>query len=411
MDRKVVYIAAHGGFSGQAVALGGGAAVCEGLLDEWRRTRPFEVELLSPGILGSGAPSARDLIAFSESRYARFCFDFRRAATAEVLRRDPSRIVVLANDVSEGPDFRGLSGAGFPIATIYHVDVVAYVTAIYLRSFIRPETAVRVYSWIRPIAPRLATLVFDQQEDSLRYSRAAIVPSSGMRATMLRCYPWLPPDRVKIVPWGVPDEIWTRNEIDAETERLKQEFGVPGDARVLLTLSRISPEKGQDALLQTLLEWERRDDYPEHPLWLFICGDAAYMQGHRYLKRLRLLSSRLSRTRVHFPGYVTGLRKRAFFALASLYVFPSRHESYGLTLLEALRAGLPAVCLDHDGARSVMRPEFGELVEPKELRPAISQLLSDAEALSRMSLMARSYAESQPFSASAASLADLLRNL
>jgi glycosyltransferase involved in cell wall biosynthesis len=114
---------------------------------------------------------------------------------------------------------------------------------------------------------------------------------------------------------------------------------------------------------------------------------------------------------VHFPGYVTGLRKRAFFALASLYVFPSRHESYGLTLLEALRAGLPAVCLDHDGARSVMRPEFGELVEPKELRPAISQLLSDAEALSRMSLMARSYAESQPFSASAASLADLLRNL
>ena len=37
-----------------------------------------------------------------------------------------------------------------------------------------------------------------------------------------------------------------------------------------------------------------------------------------------------------FPGYVTGERKRAFFALADLYVFPSRHESYGLTLLEAL---------------------------------------------------------------------------
>jgi glycosyltransferase involved in cell wall biosynthesis len=189
---------------------------------------------------------------------------------------------------------------------------------------------------------------------------------------------------------------------------LRAEFGVPSDARVLLTLSRISPEKGQDLLIKALLDWERRDDFPEHPLWVFICGDAAFMQGVRFLETLRSLAARLRRTRVIFPGYVTGARKRAFFALADLYVFPSRHESYGLTLLEALAAGLPAVCLDHHGARTVMREEFGELVRPSELRSAIARLLADDRRRRQMGQAARRFALQEKFSDRAAQLAALM---
>src|SRR4029077_6604376 len=107
-------------------------------------------------------------------------------------------------------------------------------------------------------------------------------------------------------------------------------------------------------------------------------------QGHRFLAKLRALAARLKHTRVVFPGYVTGERKRAFLALADLYVFPSRHESYGLALLEALAAGLPAVCLDTSGARSVMREEFGALAPPSGLRAAITTLLADDEGRKRM---------------------------
>jgi glycosyltransferase involved in cell wall biosynthesis len=177
---------------------------------------------------------------------------------------------------------------------------------------------------------------------------------------------------------------------------------------VLLTLSRISPEEGLDLLLEALLEWERRDDYPQRPLWLFVCGDAAFMQGQRFLERLKLLSARLRRTRVVFPGYAMGERKRAFFAMADLFVFPSRHESYGLTLLEALAAGLPAVCLDHHGARSVMREEFGALVNPAELRGAIARLLADDGSRKRMGEAARKFAAGEKFSERAARLAEWL---
>lgn len=372
--------------------MGGGAAVCDMLVDEWSNTRPFEFRLIRPDA------AARDIVRFSEREYAAFSRTFERKATEEILRHDPREVTVLVNDVSEGPDFQALTD--YRIFTIYHVDVVAYVADIYLRGLIRPETTVKWYRRLRPIMPAISKLVWEKQEASVRYSRGLIMPSNGMKETMLRCYPKCPAEKIHVIPWGAQDPGPT-----GDAGALRKEFGVPDDARVLLTLSRISPEKGQDALLETLIAWERRDDCP--PLWLFICGDAAFMQGIKFMERLRGLASRLKKTRVVFPGYVTGERKRAFFALADLYIFPSRHESYGLTLMEALAAGVPAVCLDHHGARAVIREEFGAIVQPDGLRDGIARLLRDP-TLPQMRESARAFARHHRFADQAAKLAALL---
>lgn len=400
---NVIYTAAHGGFSAEPVPLGGGAAVFEHLVEEWSRTRPFELTPVTPAILGKSAPKGGELVKFGERAYARFCREFERASTAEILRHDPAQTAVLANDISEGPDFAQLAAQGYRVYTIYHVDVVAYVAAMYGRGAIAPETTVRWYRRLRRCLPDMAKLVWEKQEASVRHSRGLIVPSEGMREVLLRCYPDCPPERIHVLPWG----NWNA-DAPADAEPLRREFGVPDNARVLLALSRISPEKGQDLLLDALLEWERRDDYPAYPLWLFVCGDAAFMQGRRFFEELHQRAARLKRTRVVFPGYVTGERKRAFLALADLYVFPSRHESYGLTLMEALAAGLPAVCLDTTGARSVMREEFGVLTPPSGLRAAIAKLLADESRRKQMGEAAREFAGSERFSDRAAELARLI---
>lgn len=387
----ILYTAAHGGFR-EAVPLGGGAAICDMLVDEWSRTKPFEFRLIRPEI------AARDIVHFSERDYAKFSREFERTSTLEILKHDPKDVVVLANDVSEGPDFAALRE--YKIFTIYHVDVVAYVADIYFRGLIRPETTVKWYRHLRWVMPSISKLVWEKQEASVKYSRGLIMPSQGMKEVMQRCYPDCAP--IHVLPWGVPDP-----GLPGEAAPLRLEYHVPENARVLLTLSRISPEKGQDLLLEKLIEWERRDDYPREPLWLFICGEAAFMQGARFLERLRFLAAKLQKTRVVFPGYVTGERKKAFFALADLYIFPSRHESYGMTLLEALAAGVPAVCLNHHGARSVMSEEFGAVVEPEGLIPAIRRLLND-DNLPKMRAAARLFALKNRFSEQAAKLAELL---
>ena len=402
---KVLFTAAHGGFRAERVPLGGGAAVCEQLREEWERTGPFELEMITPAILGAGAPRGRDLTRFSETEYAAFCHAFERAATARILSEDPARTVVLANDVSEGPDFAALAARGFAIYTIYHVDVVDYVASIYARGWVRPETLIRWYGRLRGVSPRILRLIFDKQRASVEHSRGLIVPSQRMRATLARCYPGSAEGKTHVIPWGT----WARDDAPlSAAAALRAEFAIPENARVLLTLSRISPEKGQDLLLEALAAWERRGDLPAQPLWLFVCGEAAFMQGERFLARLRKLAAQLQGIQVRFPGYVTGERKRAFFQLADLYVFPSRHESYGLTLLEALHAGLPAVCLDHHGAREVMREEFGILTRPAGLADAIRALLQDDARRATMAEAARAFARTQPFAAAAARIAALL---
>jgi glycosyltransferase involved in cell wall biosynthesis len=389
----ILYTAAHGGFR-EAVPLGGGAAICDLLVDEWSRTKPFEFELIRPEV------AARDIVKFSEREYAKFSRQFERTSTKEILKHDPKTTVVLVNDVSEGPDFEALRE--YRMYTIYHVDVVAYVAGIYFRGWVRPETTVKWYRRVGWVLPRISELVWKKQEASVRWSRGLIMPSQGMKDVMLRCYPECPPEKIHVLPWGVAGDCSL-----GDAEPLRREFQVPRNARVLLTLSRISPEKGQDLLLEKLIEWERRGDYPGDPLWLFVCGDAAFMQGARFFERLKSLAARLKKTRVIFPGYVTGERKKNFFALADLYVFPSRHESYGLTLLEALAAGLPAVCLDHHGARSVMREEFGAMVEAEGLIEALKGLLNDRN-LSTRGAAARAYALENRFADQARKLAELL---
>jgi glycosyltransferase involved in cell wall biosynthesis len=418
--RRVLYLAAHGGFTAEAVPLGGGAAVSDLLLSEWSVTRPFEFQLLSPEILGARAPSGEDLVRYSEREYAAFCREFGRACTAEVLRHAPGETAVLVNDVSEGPDFGRLAAAGFRIHTIYHVDVPDYVARIYARGLLSPEAMVRCWEWmrrspLRAALPRIAGLVFDQQRDSVEHSRTCVVPSQAMKEVILRCYPSTPASRIEVLPWGAPPLFLTSLQRSAEAAKLRAEFGVPKDALVLLALSRISPEKGQDLLLEALLEWERRGGLPQRPLWLFICGGAAYMMGQRHLVKLRELASRLRSVTVRFPGHVTGARKEGFFELADVYVFPSRHESYGLTLMEAFSAGLPAICLDHHGARSVMSPELGEMIElgshrvtVQALQGALKRLLADPRRLEEAGAAAESYALSNPFGRAASRLAEIV---
>jgi len=411
--RKVLYCAAHAGFPVSA-PLGGGAAVARLLEAEWSRARPFELELVTPAILGPGAPSGQQLVSFDERRYAAFCRDFSRASTARILSADPRSAAVLVNDISEAPDFAALARAGFRITTIYHVDVVAYIAAIYLRGLASPGALARLWRGLQKagaarFAPLILRLIFERQQQSLLYSDAIVVPSSGMKRILLESWPEAREERIHVIPWGAPPPDGGAREEDVDS--LRRQYGLRPEERVLLTLSRLSPEKGQDLLLESLLDWERARGNALPPVRLFICGAPAYMQGQAHLERLRRLAARLRRVRVEFPGHVTGVRKQAFFRLARLFVFASRHESYGLTLMEALAAALPVAALDSEGARDIVQPDFGVLVprhgSREALWRAIEPLLEDDARRAAMSAAARRYAAARPFSLAARRLAEI----
>ncbi len=418
-SKTVLYAAAHAGFDLSRVPLGGGAAVADHLTQEWSHTRPFNLQVLSPQILAA-APKDKDLVTYSELRYARFCRDFERALTERILTQDPRSHTVLCNDVSEGPDFKRLAERGHALYTIYHVDVVDYMSRVYFYNAVRPETTTRFYSGIERIGlsrwvPDVCKLVWQKQQDSVRYSKGLLVPSQAMKDVLLRCYPGTPSEKIHVLPWGIWPSPPANPETPANVSALRKKYQLSETDTLLLTLSRISPEKGQDRLLKALQVWEKKSTVPSGVV-LLICGEAAYMKGRTFMKQLRRLAARLKKTRVHFPGYVSGTQKQTLLSAAHLYLFPSRHESYGLTLMEALQAGLPVIACANHGTGDIVQPSFGRLVEGRTeeamiqgLQQAMADLMEKKKEWGAMRSAAQRYAADHAFSASAARLASLLQ--
>lgn len=356
MNFEVLYSAAHAEFP-DTEPLGGGKAVADYLIREWRGHQLFSLTVLSPKSVGLRLP--KPLAQLSELQYARFCREFEQAATAELLKHDPQQCVVLSNDISEGPDFDALGKRAYRIVTIFHVDVVEYFTRFYLRGLIRPETAAR-FRWFG-VMPDVLRLVFEKQYQCVQYSTRIVVPSTPMKEMILRCYPSCAAEKIVVLPWG---DISARDAAGP----VVAPYQVSDDEIVVITLSRLSPEKGIERLLAALPCVDAR----EKKIRVFICGGAAYMKGRAYERRLRRLAEKVSTARIEFTGHVVGAEKAALLRRADIFVSPSRHESYGLTIAEALAAGCQVISHSHYGA-------VGEVVDcanRKALGATLSSLIA-----------------------------------
>jgi glycosyltransferase involved in cell wall biosynthesis len=116
----------------------------------------------------------------------------------------------------------------------------------------------------------------------------------------------------------------------------------------LLFLANVEPRKGLDVLIKAL---PLIKDIPYH---LDVVG--GYDPKSRYFQELlNMINQYGLQTNIKFHGQKTGIALKELFKKADIFVFPSRQETFGIALLEAMSFGLPIV------ASSI--PSTGELIE------------------------------------------------
>ncbi len=158
-----------------------------------------------------------------------------------------------------------------------------------------------------------------------------------------------------VQPTGI--EYARLREVDRdEVERLRNELGI-GDARVLISVSRLSNEKNIDFLIDAADRLQRKY---EAPFRVLMIGD-----GHQR----RRLQGRIDDLglREHFTlvGAVPPEDMAKWYALGDVFVFASKSETQGMVILEAMAAGLPVVAVRssgiddvvHDGHNGFKTPE------------------------------------------------------
>ncbi|GAB4133484.1 MAG: glycosyltransferase family 4 protein [Cyanobacteria bacterium J069] len=117
--------------------------------------------------------------------------------------------------------------------------------------------------------------------------------------------------------------------------------------------------------------------------------------------------------RVHFLGYRRDLA--TLMNAVDLFVFPSRYETSGLVLLEAMAAGLPVVTAATVGGAEIVTPECGVVLPDPNDQPALAQILqtlvADPQRRSQMGQAARRRAETQTWDVTAQQYLTLFETL
>ena len=182
-----------------------------------------------------------------------------------------------------------------------------------------------------------------------------------------------PPAKVDVVPLGV---AVGGASAPAPEAQLREALDL-GDRPVVLSVSAKRPHKNIARLLDALaaIPSARRP--------------ALVLPGYvtPYESELRAHAAAVGVARdVAWPAWMAPSELEGLYALASLVVFPSLYEGFGLPVLEAMARGVPVAC----SRRSSLPEVAGDaalLFEPEDtcaIRMAIERLLSDRELSDRL---------------------------
>lgn len=208
---------------------------------------------------------------------------------------------------------------------------------------------------------------------SVRWADLIIADSEQTRRDLARLL-GVPPGRVEVVHLGV-GETFRPLQDRAALEEVRRKYGLPPE--IILYVSTIEPRKGLDTLIAAYgaLAADARHD-------LVIVGKKGWYTGPLFQQ----VESLGLGQRVHFTDYVADEDLPCLYNLASLFVYPSRYEGFGLPVLEAMACGTPVIC-SNAGSLPEIAGDAALTLPPDDvaaLAGALGRALADEELRAQM---------------------------
>lgn len=206
-----------------------------------------------------------------------------------------------------------------------------------------------------------------------------IIAPTGKTRMLLQHYGVSCP--VFVVPSGIDLKPFGQEKDVLRSAVLRAGLGIPEDRTVLVFLGRLAEEKNAGELLQC------RAALGDRPLTLLLVGDGPDRE------RLEGEAARLGLRApdVMFAGMVPPGEVAGWYQLGDLFVSASTSETQGLTYIEALAAGVPALCRADPCLAGVIRDgENGWQYRDKEdFLEKLQGFLDSPEQWARLSRNAR----------------------
>jgi glycosyltransferase involved in cell wall biosynthesis len=227
--------------------------------------------------------------------------------------------------------------------------------SLFLYSYTHPRNRLLAMRLLLPLVARRAS--------------AVITVSKHARRDLLRVLR-LPPQKVEVVYQAAPESfqpIVDRRQL----EQLRHKYRLP--EKIILFVGTLEPRKNLVRLLRAFDQVRRRG----FPHKLVLVGARGWLMDEfdRELERLALADA------VQHLGYVAGADLPGLFNLATLFVFPSLYEGFGMPPLEAMACGTAVLSSNNSALREICA-DAAYLVDPldqESLTQGMLELLADAD--------------------------------
>ena len=194
-----------------------------------------------------------------------------------------------------------------------------------------------------------------------------LVPTKFVRQKVIDAFD-MDPDNVIVTYEGVDTSQLTREVSEEERQRVLEKYGI--DRPFLLYVGNSYPYKNLDLILDALPQ------LPSEYVFVNPCARSTF-----YDRLSQNVKERGLENRVVLPGYVPDEDLAVLYASATLYVFPSLSEGFGIPALEAMASGLPVAAASASCLPEVLgdAAAFFDPHDPKAFADTVNQLLSSEE--------------------------------
>ena len=209
-----------------------------------------------------------------------------------------------------------------------------------------------------------------------------IVPTEKVRRLLLGYGVRTP---IHVVPSGIDLGRFRGSRSEAFVREQREKLGIPQERKILVYVGRLAEEKNLEELLRF------RANMGGDSITLLIVG------GGPWKERLENAAAQLGLQApdVVFAGMVPPETVASWYQMGDLFVSASTSETQGLTYVEALAAGTPALCRADECLEGViLEGENGwQYRTEEEFRRRVEEFFAAPEKKAAMSAAARRVAE------------------
>lgn len=306
---------------------------------------------------------------FRNIRIIKSPFDLRLSNALKIKNRQPPYDI-----------FFGKGIYLFPNYTSWPVLFSKTISIIYDLSFIKfPEY----------VEPRNQKFLVAQVAKSVQRSSEIITISNNSQREILKQYK-VNRDMVPVLYPGIDQSVFFRRP-QKQVDAVKARYGIHG--KYILFTGNIEPRKNLNNLL---LAYEKLPERTRKEYSLLIVGARGWLDDEIFktIDRLRIAGNHIQQP----IEYVKDDDRPAIYSGASVFVYPSLYEGFGIPPLEAMACGVPVISSDNSSLPEAVGDAAIKInAEDVELLSSTLEGVLNSESL-RNKMIVRGFSQVDKFS-------------